>query len=162
MRNLRSDNLLLYAICLTVALALGSCNRKAVYSHYEHTHIDGWGWERSDTLTFSVPPLGEGGLFSEELGLRTTTRYPFTSLTLIVSQRVFPSGLFRNDTVTVRLTDDIGNRLGDGMNLYQHTCTLPVIQLNEHDSLSITVSHYMKRESLPGISDIGLTVKRMQ
>lgn len=160
MRSL-SNSFLFYALYLTVALVMSSCNRKAVYSHYEHTAING-GWERTDTLHFLMPPVGKGGVFSEELGLRATSAYPFTSLTMIVSQQALPSGSFRSDTVTVALTDSDGNRLGEGFHLCQYTCQLPDVRLNEQDSLDIMICHYMKRETLIGISDIGMTIKRKE
>ena len=155
----QSSNPLFYALCLTVALIMSSCNRKAIYSHYEHTDIYN-GWERGDTLEFLVPKVGEEGTYSEELGLRTTMTYPFTSLTMIVSQQALPSGFSRNDTVTMELTDEEGNRLGDGITLYQNVYALPDIHLSEQDSLRIVVLHNMKRESLPGISDVGMTIRR--
>lgn len=140
---------------------MSSCNRKTIYSHYEHTDISN-GWERGDVLEFMLPKVGEEGTYSEELGLRTTMDYPFTSVTLIVSQQALPSGFSRNDTVTVALTDGEGNRLGDGITLYQNVYALPDVQLSEQDSLRIVVQHYMKRESLPGISDVGITIKRKE
>ena len=158
-RNNRS--FLLYLV-FTVALVMSSCNRKAIYSHYEHTDISS-GWGRGDVLEFMVPKVvGKEGTYSEELGLRTTMDYPFTSVTLIVRQQALSSGFFRNDTVTVVLTDGEGNRLGEGITLYQNTYTLPDVQLSEQDSLRIVVQHYMKRESLPGISDVGITIKRKE
>ncbi len=113
-------------------------------------------------MEFMVPKVGKEGTYSEELGLRTTMDYPFTSVTLIVRQQALSSGFFRNDTVTVVLTDGEGNRLGEGITLYQNTYTLPDVQLSEQDSLRIVVQHYMKRESLPGISDVGITIKRKE
>lgn len=160
MRN-PSSRFFLNAICLTVALVMSSCNRKAIYSHYEHTDISS-GWGRGDVLEFMVPKVGKEGTYSEELGLRTTMDYPFTSVTLIVRLQALSSGFFRNDTVTVVLTDGEGNRLGEGITLYQNTYTLPDVQLSEQDSLRIVVQHYMKRESLPGISDVGITIKRKE
>jgi gliding motility-associated lipoprotein GldH len=138
---------------------MGSCNRKAIYSHYDHTDIRE-GWDRGDTLEYLIPKMGKEGMYSEEVGLRTTTAYPFTSLTMIVKQQAFPSGFSRSDTVTISLTDSVGNRLGNGIMLYQNNCQLPDVQLSGEDSLKILISHYMKRESLRGISDIGVTIRQ--
>ena len=64
----------------TVALVTASCNRKTIYSHYEHTPLDGW--EKNDTLVFSVPPVKHDGVYREMIGLRTSSAYPFMGLTL--------------------------------------------------------------------------------
>ena len=147
-------------LLLTVALTLVSCNRKTIYSHYEHTSIDGW--EQTDTLTFIVSPVAKTGTYIEEVGLRINDAYPFTGLTLVVEQKAFPSGIARSDTLNARLVADNGTRLGKGINLYQynyHLCNLP---LQQDDSLRITLYHHMKRQLLPGIADIGITLRRVE
>ena len=90
-------------IYLAVALVLTGCSRKVVYSHYEPTPIDGW--EKNDTLSFTVVPIRHEGMYLEEVGLRTSGIYPFTGLTLIVEQRATPSGMMRSDTLHARLID---------------------------------------------------------
>ena len=145
-------------ILLTVALALASCNRKTIYSHYEHTPLDGW--EKNDTLVFSVPPVKYDGVYREMIGLRTSSAYPFMGLTLVVEQEVWPSGLTRSDTLWCRLVDSDGNIQGEGISNFQYNFQLLNLRLNSSDSLRVTVRHNMKREILPGISDIGLTLTK--
>jgi gliding motility-associated lipoprotein GldH len=145
-------------ILLTVALALASCNRKTIYSHYEHTPLDGW--EKNDTLVFSVPPVRHDGVYREMIGLRTSSAYPFMGLTLVVEQEVWPSGLTRSDTLWCRLVDSDGNIQGEGISNSQYNFQLLNLRLNSSDSLRVTVRHNMKREILPGISDIGLTLTK--
>ena len=77
-----------FFILFTVATALVSCNRKTVYDHYEHTPLTGW--EKNDTLIYRMPAFKESGTYSEELGLRISDTYPFTSICIIVDQTVIP------------------------------------------------------------------------
>ena len=53
----RKRNILM--LMITVALALAGCNRKTIYSHYEHTPIGGW--EKVDHLSFTLSPVPESG-----------------------------------------------------------------------------------------------------
>ena len=156
MKSLSRNHLFALLLFLTVALVLSSCNRNTVYSHFAHIPVVGW--DRGDTLFFTVSNLREGGVFTEELGLRSTNQYPYTSLTMIVKQEVFPSRFLQRDTVTVKMVDNEGNRLGGGLNLFQYTVPFAQVQLTETDSLVVSVTHYMKRDVLPGITEVGLTV----
>jgi gliding motility-associated lipoprotein GldH len=81
-------------------------------------------------------------------------------LTLVVEQEVWPSGLTRSDTLWCRLVDSDGNIQGEGISNFQYNFQLLNLRLNSSDSLRVTVRHNMKREILPGISDIGLTLTK--
>ena len=154
--NLRKNKLLV-AIIVTVALTLVGCNRKTVYCHYQSVGVDGW--ERSQTFYFCLSPIDQTATYARELGLRTNSAYPFTSLSLIVEQLVLPSGSHHVDTLQCQLTDDAGTILGKGTYHYQYLFALPSVPLHEGDSLTISVRHNMKREVLPGITDVGLFVR---
>ena len=58
------------------------------------------------------------------------------------------------------LYDEKGNVLGDGVSYFQYNFMLSEVDLREGDSLHVCVRHIMKREILPGISDIGLKMIR--
>ena len=141
---------------LTVATTLVSCNRNTVFYHYEHTPITGW--EKNDTLIFDVPSTSASGRYEEEVGLRINGSYPFMSLTLIIDQTVLPDNITRSDTLNCRLTTPGGNKKGHGVSCYQYSFPLKDINLKQGDSLHICIRHNMKREILPGISDIGMKI----
>ena len=75
------------AMVLTMAVVT-SCDQRTVYHHFESTSQTGW--EKIDTLLFVVPPLAEPGRYSQQIDVRINEFYPFTSLSLVVSQQVFP------------------------------------------------------------------------
>ena len=68
---------LLTILILAVAVVLTGCDRKRIYSHYEH--VPQGGWDKTDTLFFEVPPVKEAGTYQEEIGIRTDLDYPFQS-----------------------------------------------------------------------------------
>ena len=149
--------MLRYAIVMPLmALALAGCSTRGYrYSHYET--IDSPGWEREDTLRFTLEPVQHYGTYTEEVGLRTTSFYPFMQLALIISQEAQPSGFCRTDTIEARLTDDEGMVTGDGINHYQYLFPLPDATLAAGDTLRVSVRHDMLRSPLVGITDVGFT-----
>ncbi len=145
------------SIYLTVATFL-SCSSNVVYASYEHSPLSGW--ERNDTLVFNVPAVTVPSTYRQRIGLRMTGSFPFTSLSLIVEQRIYPSGKVVADTLKCPVTDERGNFLGDGISAFQYSFELREMALNAGDSLHVTVRHNMKREILPGVSDVGLIMER--
>ncbi len=135
-----------------------ACQQKTVYNHYEHTPLSGW--ERNDTLTYAVGPIREDGQYREEIGLRISGDYPFMGLNLVVEQRVIPSGDTRRDTLSCTVIDNQGNAKGRGISHYQYLFHLTTLSLHKDDHLYIAIRHDMKREILPGISDIGVKLSR--
>jgi gliding motility-associated lipoprotein GldH len=143
---------------LMVALVLTACNHHTIYSHYEPTHFEGW--NRNDTLCFEVTSIGDGGRYAGDIGVRTSSLYPFMAVTLIVEQRTRPSELERNDTLELQLTSEDGDILGQGINHYQYFLPLPLLTVPQGDTLQVRVRHHMRREVLQGITDVGITIRR--
>mgnify|MGYP006781130783 FL=1 len=147
---------LLYYIGLAILLV--ACNDSTVYSCYRH--VPASGWEKNDNLLFTVPPVKQDGQYSEELGIRIDNTYPFMGLTLIIDQTVFPSLEMKNDTLNCSLIGEDGVVKGKGVSHYQYVFPLTTLTLYKGDSLSITIRHDMKREILPGVTDIGMILNR--
>ena len=143
-------------ILLTVVsiVAASSCDNNKVYDTYYHTSINGW--EKNDTLSFNIPKLKQDGMYSSILGLRTNRTYPFMGLTLIVEQTIYPERVIKTDTIDCNLTDQNGNTNGQGINYYQYEFHVSDMNLKAGDSIHVCVRHDMKREILPGISDVGI------
>ena len=158
---------LIYIIAVVLGVTMvSSCNQSTVFDEYAHTPIAGW--EKNDTLSFEVPPMWEGGHYKESLGLRITGAFPFTGLTLIVNQTIYPKNkkgnwVEKTDTVLCRLIDKNGSATqGQGISYYQYNFPINIYQMNEGDSIHIAIRHDMKREILPGVSDVGVKITKMQ
>ena len=153
----------LAAFLFTAALfiaTLASCTGNKVYDQYCHTPITGW--EKNDTLTFSVPRMAEAGQYSSDLMLRIDEGFPFMGLTLIVEQKIIPGMEVKTDTLKCRLIDKKGNFSGQGVSYHQYTFHINTMPLVPGDSLQISVRHDMKREILPGISDVGIMLRKVE
>lgn len=152
---MRSNKLLKgFAVAAAALTMMAGCDTDVVYDRYEHTPTEGW--DKSDTLFFDVPRLTESGRYRMEIGLRTNAEFPFTDLTLVVDRTVEPGHQLKSDTLKCRVADDKGNILGQGISYFQYSFILADADLHRGDSLHISVRHIMKREIIPGISDVGL------
>ena len=158
MKTLIRTFMILMAVAFATAI-VSSCDENTVYDSYEHTPINGW--EKNDTLHYSVPPLRDSGSFQEIIGLRINRNYPFTSVSLVVEQRILPGFRSHRDTIRCQFLPD-DNLRGQAVSYSQYDFPLRNLDLRRGDSLVVTVWHAMKREILPGISDIGfkMTKKR--
>ncbi len=152
-------NTLLYiGYCVVIATLVTACQWDTVYNHYEPTPVAGW--EKNDTLTFVIDPIKESGSYMEEIGLRISGDYPFTGLNLIVEQTLPKSHETRSDTLSCSLIDQRGNAKGRGISHYQYLFHLTTLHLEAGEKLHVAIRHDMKREILPGISDIGVRLTR--
>lgn len=156
MKISRNNIIILAMLITTAALALSSCGRRAVYSHFET--ISREGWDKADTMHFIVP-AGNGGNHAMTLGLRANSAYPYTDVTLSVGVRTAKTGEIRTDTVSIDITDKDGNSLGTGLGVRQFSAVLSTIDTMDGDTITITITHAMERRILPGITDVGITME---
>lgn len=142
-------------LLLTVAWSMTSCSRQqTVYANY--APIDDTTWEKTDTITFDVPPVKAAGTYQEKLGLRLTDDFPFLSLSMDIEIQVQPKGILHRGQHKFSVIDQGGNPKGKGLSLQQYTFDLGDLELEEGDSLHISMAHNMKREILPGVVDLGI------
>lgn len=147
--------------CWVLALALASaCKEHVVYHAYRAVPIDGW--EQTDLLTFGLDTVQAGGTYQISVGLRTTNAYPYQSLWLLIETQEYPSEALELDTLVCRLSDGRGHRRGSGIDTYQYRYPLTTKFLNQGQSLTFRVCHIMRREMLPGVSDVGIEVERVE
>lgn len=150
--------LYILALLVSAMIGLSACESGVVFDSYSATGTEGW--DRGDTIVFNVPGVESDGLYRLEIGMRATSDILFTSVTVVTEREVVPSGATRLDTLRCQLADDKGNILGRGVSRYQYDFILSDVRLRRGDSLRVAVRHVMTRETLPGISDVGLRVTR--
>lgn len=143
------------------SFTLSSCNEKLVYDQYLHTPIAGW--EKNDVLSYDISGIDESGYYQQDLGLRITSAYPFMNLTLIISSQRYANNKdcqVNNDTLVCKLINKNGNTYGQGISYYQYDFPVSKRYLAKGDSLHIEIRHDMKREIMPGISDVGIKLSK--
>ena len=151
------NNLLTSVIILTVAIAFACCNRKTIFSHYETISSDGW--NRRDTICFSINPSEKTESATGLLSIRVNENYPFTALSLVVNQQIIPNGAHYQDTLYFTLVDNKGRFLGQGINHHTFQHPLHIYELGEDQHLSVKVHHLMTQQRLPGIINVGISLE---
>lgn len=143
---------------ISIFFLLLSCTGRKVYDTYHHTFISGW--DRGEVLSYDVPRMKTTAKYSTMLGIRVSDGYPFQSLTLIVEQTLYPKKTTRRDTLNCQIYDSRGTIRGKGISYFQYHYQVSQMNLQEGDSLHVTVRHDMRREIIPGIADVGIEVSR--
>lgn len=150
-----------FACVLLFALLLVACNRRPVATFsYRSTPVDGW--ENADTLIFPIDSLPADGRYALTVGVRTSSAYPypFRMLALSIEAR-FLSQTRYADTLYCSLTDHEGDVSGKGVSVYQYTFPVDTFQLHRGARGTITIHHIMRRNLLPGVSDVGIRLERL-
>ena len=152
---------LIYGLLAAVAAAmvLSACDNGVVYDKFKATPTEGW--EKNDTMIYGVKRLSRGGVYRQEVGLRITREFPFTGVSLLVERTIEPGHTVTVDTLNCRLYDDKGNVKGRGITRFQYSFVLSDVEMRKGDSLTVRIRHLMKREILPGITDIGFRLEAM-
>lgn len=158
-RSLSSHSAAIWLVALAIVfMAICSCDQTTVYAEYRHTYLAGW--DRSDTLVYDIAPMEQMGDYMEELGLRINGDYPFREICVIVEQTIIPSNVLRVDTLIINVMEVNGMPRGRGVNSFQYNAPIGSVRLAENDSLHVVVHHNMRRESLPGVSEVGLKISK--
>lgn len=139
---------------LAALTASVSCRRSEVFMHYDALSDEGWS---NDTkVVCDVPPLTADGNYLLQLHLRATSSHPYPYKTIHVEVVQQWSDTTHVDTVECPISD-----IGDGSTgiaYRQHTYDVARHYHHCGDSARITLRHLMRRASLPGISDAGISL----
>ncbi len=159
MINKRKPYNYLYLVTLmALAISVFSCDNPRVFDEYKAIAQEGW--ERNDVLKFNVPKMQQAGTYQQWVQLRAYQKYPFQTVTLIVEQTIFPKKQVYRDTVECHIINEEGRLVGkNGISSTEVVAPLRTLELQQGDSLAISVRHDMRRELLPGISDVGIRIE---
>ena len=146
-----------YILILWLSLWFVSCNQKEyLCSTYRPVPIEGR--ETNDTLTIPVDTVRQHGEYAVEVGVRSTRIYPYKYLYLLVETTLKNPDTLMVDTVMCEITDVKGNFQGNGLSIYGKVFPVAVMNMRKGQYGEIKLRHIMRRNPLPGLSDIGIVV----
>ena len=145
-------------VVLLALVALCGCQQQVAYHAFRHVYDPGW--DKTDTLHFDIKPLMADGSYRLDTELRTDKDYPFQKLMIEVDQTVYPSKERFHDVINCELISENGVISGDGISYFQYQFHVRDLSLHQGDSIHICLTHHMKREIMPGISDVGVRLSR--
>ncbi len=152
---------LMVALCGWTVCAICSCTADTAANAFRE--IPATGWESDDTLRFDVDSVHTGGTYVATLSLRLSAArpYPFRTLVAVVERHI--AGLpERTDTLEMSLMPGARHATGHGVSLVQYDFPLDTLGLEVGDKGYYTVRHAMRRSPLPGIADVGMSVRALR
>jgi len=141
-------------------LVMVSCDQPAFYNKYQAIEKVQWTKEKEYYFTFDIKDPTKA--YDLDLFVRNSDRYPFQNLWLFMVQEP-PIGPIHRDTIACDLADDYGNWYGKGISLHERK-----IALYEHYAFPdsgryiLSFRQGMRRDTLPGIHEIGLRITVVQ
>jgi gliding motility-associated lipoprotein GldH len=126
------------------------------------TPIAGQGWSSKDTISFAFDIEDTVGYFDFYLNLRTTTSYGYSNC--FVFATLESPTMVAVDTINIPLADGASGRwLGEvsGSMVENHVLFMKNVRFHELGKYHISFVQGMREEPLAEISDVGLTVKKV-
>lgn len=136
-----------------MGIALSSCSDNTAYSRYQP--VDRLGWNADSVLYFDIQ-LADTAEYECRIHVRHTSHYAYQNLWLLLR-----ADSLETDTLELYLADQRGKWFGArrGAN-YELTVPLTALDLQTGRTL-LSVRHGMRSLSLKDITDIGITVNRI-
>lgn len=148
----------LSAIMLTAIMLTAGCDRNTLLHTYQPLADNCW--DRKDTITFVLPELTQDDNGSMLIGLRLTNDFPYEQLVLSVEQDFRHPTVHQADTLFYKLTDERGEFTEEGVSWFQFESLGLPIELKKGQTGEIRIRHLMNRETLPGVTDVGIHIIR--
>lgn len=133
---------------LLILLLTVSCQKNTIYHSFQP--VNSTGWNKSDTLTFSLEEAFITSSYQYEIGIRHKDSYKYRDIWLTINQ----------DTLHLYLADSKGNWKGSGIGeIRQLTYPIKLHSLPQDSIQELRITHIMQDNPLYGIHDIGLKIK---
>jgi len=139
-------------------LSIVSCQESTLVHEYKHTSPDGW--DRTDTITFLIPPVTKTGTYEVSLGMRLCNNFPYKEVHITTEFDLEEPLMNKKNAVCVVTSDKDGKLLGYGIAYHQYEQPYMKIMLQKGQHGKVKVYHNMDKEVLPYLTDIGICIDR--
>ena len=143
-----------------LCLLLVSCIGDVAFSKYES--IADEGWVQTDTLKFEAS-VCDSATMQGMLAMRIKDSFPYAGLSVVVEQEIADGNKksYLKDTVTCELINSRGKIQGEGVSRYQYEFPANRFSIADSCTVSTKVYHIMNVDTIPGITEVGFTLKRL-
>lgn len=144
---------------ILLVFGLLACSERPFYEEYQHLEA---GWHQDSVLRFAVPIEDTLSSYSVMLRLRGNDQYPYANLYLFRSIQS-DRGLEYRDTANLTLADPYGKWLGEGigeLKTFSRAFRREPMRFNRSGVYTFEIQQAMRRELLPGLEDVGLSIYR--
>lgn len=148
-----------FAVLITLAFFLSSCNKNVVYSKYEKFKNNEW--HAKDKAEFDVEITDTETLNNINLMVRHADAYPYSNLFVFVSTK-YPDGKVLTDTMEIVLANQKGEWQGSGAgDIFDFK--IPVkknVRFPLTGKYQFTFEQAMRVDPLPLIMDFGFEIEK--
>lgn len=138
---------------------LVSCGRDTIYEQSMSVDRDGWRIDSVGRFEFEIQDTSQ--YYDVDLLVRNTGDYEYQNLWFFL-EYVKPNMVYEQDTVQLFLADDFGRWIGSGIgSIYSATYSyMDSVKFDQKGKYMINIRHGMRTDSLKGITDIGLIIRK--
>lgn len=147
------------ALLLVAVLLVTACNN-AVF-HTESIHLKNNEWKAEDTLFYHFNSKDTLASYDFYFEIRNTTDYDMQNLYLFITA-YYPGNTYSRDTAECILAAADGKWLGKGMGKHKDNRFLfrKGVRFRKPGDFIIAVNQAMRKDTLNGISDVGILIKK--
>lgn len=153
-------SLIQISVLITVtALVTTACNNDVF--HNESVHLKNSEWQAADTLFYNFNSKDTLASYDFYFEIRNTTDYDMQNLYLFITA-YYPGNTYSRDTAECILAAADGKWLGKGMGKHKDNRFLfrKGARFRKPGNYIIAVNQAMRRDTLKGISDVGILIKK--
>jgi gliding motility-associated lipoprotein GldH len=150
----------LIVIALSVIL-FSACNSGVLID--DRVDIPDHGWQKDNAASFEVKVDDSLALWDVYLNVRNDSEYRWRNAYFFL-QTQFPNQQYSRDTLEIQLADHRGKWLGNGVGSLKDNQILlrRGIRFPEKGIYNFEIFHAMRVDTLHGIHDIGIQIKKSQ
>ena len=153
-------SLLRFAVFLVAATLASTACKNDVF-HNETVHLKNNEWRAADTLFYTFESKDSLALYDFYFEVRNTTDYDMQNLYLFITA-YYPGNTYSRDTAECILAAADGKWLGKGMGKHKDNRFLfrKGVRFRKPGNYIIAVNQAMRKDTLNGISDVGILIKK--
>lgn len=149
-----------YSLYVTLALTLLlSCQNPNVLLH-EFDAVDSENWNISDAKHFEIDSVPASGHYETTLEFRTNANYPYRNISIQMTQSLRNRNKDITKTLAYDIVDKNGKNNGEGITYFTHQLPFCTMDIQQGDTVDISIRHNMQDNILPGITDVGVLIEK--
>jgi len=139
-------------------ILMSSCDSNRYFEQNQKLKNEKWFYQ--DAKTFSFDMMDTTSLFNFYVNVRNTNDYPYANLYIFIKSQ-FPDGEQARDTIELQLAELNGKWLGSGTGRYKYNQFIlrKGMRFVQTGNYKFSIEHGMRKDTLYGISDIGIRLE---
>ena len=155
-----------HIVTLIAAVTLVSCDKSRVFDDF---HSVGSAWHHDSIVSYNLPKLDTTKSYDLFVNLRTSNKYPFSNLFLIVALEQ-PDGMTKVDTLEYQMAEPDGTMLGNGFSDIKESKLYYKEKMKfKSGKYRVQIKQAVREtgkvdglQELPGITEVGFRIESLE